>query len=427
MEIVRNIYNIPELRKRIVFTFLMLVVYRVGAHIPTPGIDLQALGSFFDAARGTMLGFFDMFSGGALRRLTIFALGIMPYINAAIILELLKVVIPHLARLAKEGEAGRKKLTQYTRYGTIVIAIVQATGISIGLESMSAPNGAAIVPMPGLAFRLLTIITLTSGTAFIMWLGEQISERGIGNGISLIIFAGIVVRMPEAVVKTVTLWRSGEMPLFLLLFLAVMTVAVVAVIVFAETGQRKIPVQYARRVVGRKMYGGQSTYIPLKINTSGVIPPIFASSIIMFPATVAQFINVPFMQTVSNLLQPGRVLYESIFVFLIVFFCYFYTAVVFNPDDLADNLKKYGGFIPGIRPGKKTAAYIDRVLTRITLGGAVYVSAICVLPDILISQLNVPFYFGGTALLISVVVAKDTVTQIESHLLTRHYKGFLKK
>jgi preprotein translocase subunit SecY len=427
MEIVRNIYNIPELRQRIVFTFLMLVVYRVGAHIPTPGIDLAALGSFFDAARGTMLGFFDMFSGGALRRLTIFALGIMPYINAAIILELLKVVIPHLARLAKEGEAGRKKLTQYTRYGTIVIAVVQATGISIGLESMTAPNGAAIVPFPGIGFRLLTIITLTSGTAFIMWLGEQISERGIGNGISLIIFAGIVVRMPEAVIKTVTLWRTGEMPLFLLLFLFVMTFVVVGVIVFAETGQRKIPVQYARRVVGRKMYGGQSTYIPLKINTSGVIPPIFASSIIMFPATVAQFINVPFMQTVSNLLQPGRILYESIFVFLIVFFCYFYTAVVFNPDDLADNLKKYGGFIPGIRPGKKTAAYIDRVLTRITLGGAVYVSAICVLPDILISQLNVPFYFGGTALLISVVVAKDTVTQIESHLLTRHYKGFLKK
>jgi preprotein translocase subunit SecY len=427
MEIVRNIYNIPELRQRIVFTFLMLVVYRVGAHIPTPGIDLAALGSFFDAARGTMLGFFDMFSGGALRRLTIFALGIMPYINAAIILELLKVVIPHLARLAKEGEAGRKKLTQYTRYGTIVIAVVQATGISIGLESMSAPNGAVIVPFPGIGFRLLTIITLTAGTAFIMWLGEQISERGIGNGISLIIFAGIVVRMPEAVIKTVTLWRTGEMPLFLLLFLFVMTFVVVGVIVFAETGQRKIPVQYARRVVGRKMYGGQSTYIPLKINTSGVIPPIFASSIIMFPATVAQFINVPFMQTVSNLLQPGRILYESIFVFLIVFFCYFYTAVVFNPDDLADNLKKYGGFIPGIRPGKKTAAYIDRVLTRITLGGAVYVSAICVLPDVLISQLNVPFYFGGTALLISVVVAKDTVTQIESHLLTRHYKGFLKK
>jgi preprotein translocase subunit SecY len=427
IEIVRNIYNIPELRRRILFTFGMLVVYRVGAHIPTPGIDLLALDSFFEAAKGTMLGFFDMFSGGALRRLTIFALGIMPYINAAIILELLKVVIPHLARLAKEGEAGRKKLTQYTRYGTIVIAIVQATGISIGLESMSAPSGTPIVPFPGIPFRLLTILTLTAGTAFIMWLGEQITERGIGNGISLIIFAGIVVRMPLAIAKTFTLYRTGEMSLFLLLFLTAMMIAVVGVIVFAEAGQRKIPVQYARRVVGRKMYGGQSTYIPLKINTSGVIPPIFASSIIMFPATIAQFINVPIMQNISNLLQPGRLLYESIFVFLIVFFCYFYTAVVFNPNDLADNLKKYGGFIPGIRPGKKTAEYIDRVLTRITFGGAAYVSAICVLPDILISRLNVPFYFGGTALLISVVVAKDTVTQIESHLLTRHYKGFLKK
>jgi preprotein translocase subunit SecY len=427
MEIVRNIYNIPELRRRLLFTFALLVVYRVGAHIPTPGIDLLALDSFFEAARGTMLGFFDMFSGGALRRLTIFALGIMPYINAAIIMELLKVVIPHLARLAKEGEAGRKKITQYTRYGTIVIAIVQATGISIGLESMSSPDGSPIVPFPGVPFRLLTIITLTAGTAFIMWLGEQITERGIGNGISLIIFAGIVVRMPLAVAKTITLYRTGEMSLFVVLAMVVMMFAVVAIIIFAETGQRKIPVQYARRVVGRKMYGGQSTFIPLKINTSGVIPPIFASSIIMFPATIAQFINVPIMQSISSLLQPGRMLYESIFVFLIVFFCYFYTAVVFNPNDLADNLKKHGGFIPGIRPGKKTAEYIDRVLTRITLGGAVYVSAICVLPDILITRLNIPFYFGGTALLISVVVAKDTVTQIESHLLTRHYKGFLKK
>lgn len=427
IEIARNIYNIPELRKRIIFTFLMLIVYRIGAHIPTPGIDLAALDSFFEAARGTMLGFFDMFSGGALRRLTIFALGIMPYINAAIILELLKVVIPHLERLAKEGEAGRKKLTQYTRYGTIVIAIVQAMGISIGLESMQSPSGEPIVPIVGWSFRLLTIITLTSGTAFIMWLGEQITERGIGNGISLIIFAGIVVRMPLAIVNTFSLYRAGEIPLFLVLFLMLMMVTVIGVIVFAESGQRKIPVQYARRVVGRKMYGGQSTYIPLKINTSGVIPPIFASSIIMFPATIAQFSNIPFMQAVSSLLSPGALLYETIFVFLIVFFCYFYTAVVFNPNDLADNLKKYGGFIPGIRPGKKTAEYIDRVLTRITLGGAVYVSAICVLPDILISHLNVPFYFGGTALLIGVVVAKDTVTQIESHLLTRHYKGFLKK
>jgi preprotein translocase subunit SecY len=427
VQIIRSIFAIPELRKRILFTFALLVVYRVGAHIPTPGIDLTALDAFFEASKGTLLGFFDMFSGGALRRLTIFALGIMPYIDAAIILELLKVVIPHLARLAKEGEAGRKKLTQYTRYGTIVIGIVQALGISIGLESMQAPDGAMIVPAPGLAFRLLTIITLTSGTAFIMWLGEQITERGIGNGISLIIFAGIVVRMPMAIANTFTLYRSGNVSLVLVAFLAVMMVAVIAFIVFAESGQRKIPVQYARRVVGRKMLGGQSTYIPLKINTSGVIPPIFASAIIMFPATILQFIQVPALQNLSGYLSPGSALYETLFVFFILFFCYFYTAVVFNPEDLAENLKKYGGFIPGVRPGKKTAEYIDRVVTRITLGGAIYVAAICVLPDILISKLNVPYYFGGTSLMIAVVTARDTVTQIESHLLTRHYKGFLKK
>jgi preprotein translocase subunit SecY len=427
IQIIQSILAIPELRRRILFTFGLLVVYRIGAHIPTPGIDLAALDAFFEASKGTLLGFFDMFSGGALRRLTIFALGIMPYIDAAIILELLKVVIPHLARLAKEGEAGRKKLTQYTRYGTIVIGVIQALGISIGLESMQAPDGAAIVPAPGIAFRLLTIITLTSGTAFIMWLGEQITERGIGNGISLIIFAGIVVRMPMAIANTLTLYKTGNVSLFLILFLAVMMVAVIGFIVFAEGGQRKIPVQYARRVVGRKMLGGQSTYIPLKINTSGVIPPIFASAIIMFPATILQFMNVPILQTISTYLSPGSALYEVLFVFFILFFCYFYTAVVFNPEDLAENLKKYGGFIPGVRPGKKTAEYIDKVVTRITLGGAIYVAAICVLPDILISKLNVPYYFGGTSLMIAVVTARDTVTQIESHLLTRHYKGFLKK
>jgi preprotein translocase subunit SecY len=427
IQIIQSILAIPELRRRILFTFGLLVVYRIGAHIPTPGIDLAALEAFFEASKGTLLGFFDMFSGGALRRLTIFALGIMPYIDAAIILELLKVVIPHLARLAKEGEAGRKKLTQYTRYGTIVIGVIQALGISIGLESMQAPDGAAIVPAPGIAFRLLTIITLTSGTAFIMWLGEQITERGIGNGISLIIFAGIVVRMPMAIASTFTLYRSGNVSLLLILFLVVMMVAVVGFIVFAEGGQRKIPVQYARRVVGRKMLGGQSTYIPLKINTSGVIPPIFASAIIMFPATILQFVNVPVLNTISTYLSPGSALYEVLFVFFILFFCYFYTAVVFNPEDLAENLKKYGGFIPGVRPGKKTAEYIDKVVTRITLGGAIYVAAICVLPDILIAKLNVPYYFGGTSLMIAVVTARDTMTQIESHLLTRHYKGFLKK
>jgi preprotein translocase subunit SecY len=427
IQILRSIFAIPELRKRILFTFGLLVVYRIGAHIPTPGIDLAALDAFFEASKGTLLGFFDMFSGGALRRLTIFALGIMPYIDAAIILELLKVVIPHLARLAKEGEAGRKKLTQYTRYGTIVIGIVQALGISIGLESMQAPDGAAIVPNPGMAFRLMTIITLTSGTAFIMWLGEQITERGIGNGISLIIFAGIVVRMPMAIANTFSLYSSNNISIVTIAFLAVMMFAVIAFIVFAESGQRKIPVQYARRVVGRKMLGGQSTYIPLKINTSGVIPPIFASAIIMFPATILQFINVPTLQNLATYLSPGSALYEVLFVFFILFFCYFYTAVVFNPEDLAENLKKYGGFIPGVRPGKKTAEYIDKVVTRITLGGAVYVASICVLPDLLISKLNVPYYFGGTSLMIAVVTARDTVTQIESHLLTRHYKGFLKK
>jgi len=427
IQIIQSIFAIPELRKRILFTFGLLVVYRIGAHIPTPGIDLAALDAFFEASKGTLLGFFDMFSGGALRRLTIFALGIMPYIDAAIILELLKVVIPHLARLAKEGEAGRKKLTQYTRYGTIVIGVVQALGISIGLESMSAPDGAMIVPSPGLAFRLLTIITLTSGTAFIMWLGEQITERGIGNGISLIIMAGIVVRLPMAIANMFTLYNSGNVSLLMIIFLVVMMISVVAFIVFAESGQRKIPVQYARRVVGRKMLGGQSTYIPLKINTAGVIPPIFASAIIMFPATILQFIQIPALQNLSTYLSPGSALYEVLFVFFIVFFCYFYTAVVFNPEDLADNLKKYGGFIPGVRPGKKTAEFIDKVVTRITLGGAVYVAAVCVLPDLLIAKLNVPFYFGGTALMIVVVTARDTMTQIESHLLTRHYKGFLKK
>ena len=422
---IQNIGRIKELRQRMLFTFAMLAVYRIGAFIVTPGIDPEVVKSFFEQMAGTVFGLFALFSGGALEQLSIFSLGIMPYISASIIFQLLTVVIPKLEEIKKEGASGQKKINQYTRYATIGLAMFQGFLIAVALENGQFGEGAVMTP--GLSFKLMCMITLTSGTAFIMWLGEQITERGIGNGISLIIFAGIVVRMPLAIIKTFTLHRTGEMPLLVLFLLTVMMVVVVGIIVFAEAGQRKIPVQYARRVVGRKMYGGQSTYIPLKINTSGVIPPIFASSIIMFPATIAQFIKIPIMQSISSLLQPGRLLYESIFVFLIVFFCYFYTAVVFNPTDLADNLKKNGGFIPGVRPGKKTAEYIDRVLTRITLGGAVYVSAICVLPDILISQMNVPFYFGGTALLISVVVAKDTVTQIESHLLTRHYKGFLKK
>ena len=423
----QNIFKIPELKRRILFTLGLLTVYRIGVHVPAPGIDTVALASFFARAKGTILGLFDMFSGGALERLSVFALGIMPYISASIILQLLTVVIPHLERLSKEGEQGRKKITQYTRYGTVVLSIIQGFGISVGLESMSAPGGAPIVITPGWEFRIMTVITLTAGTSFIMWLGEQITERGIGNGISLIIFAGIVARMPQAIGNTVRLLSTGEMGIFIILILLVFMVVVVGFIIFVEQGQRRIPVQYAKRVVGRKMYGGQSTHLPLKINTAGVIPAIFASSIIMFPATVASFIKVPWMQTVSAAMRPGNAIYELLYVGFIFFFCYFYTAVTFNPVDVADNMKKHGGYIPGIRPGKRTADYIDRVLTRITLGGAIYVSAVCVLPSILISRFNVPFYFGGTALLIVVGVAIDTVAQIESHMLTRHYEGFLKK
>ena len=423
----QNIFKIPELKKRILFTLAFLSIYRVGVHVPTPGIDAVALASFFARAKGTLLGLFDMFSGGALERLSVFALGIMPYISASIILQLLTVVIPHLERLSKEGEQGRKKITQYTRYGTVILSIIQGFGISVCLESMTSPGGAPVVIDPGWHFRIMTVITLTAGTAFIMWLGERITERGIGNGISLIIFAGIVARLPVAIGNTFRLLSTGEMGIFPILILVALMISVVGVIIFMEQGQRRIPVQYAKRVVGRKMYGGQSTHLPLKINTSGVIPVIFASSIIMFPATVASFMNVPWMQNMASAMRPGNVAYELLFVGFIFFFCYFYTAVTFNPVDVADNMKKQGGFIPGIRPGKRTADYIDRVLTRITLGGATYLSAVSVLPSILITKFNVPFYFGGTALLIVVGVAIDTISQMESHMLSRHYEGFLKK
>jgi len=423
----QNIFKIPELKKRILFTLALLIVYRIGVHVPVPGIDSIALASFFKQAEGTIFGIFNMFSGGAFEKLSVFALGIMPYISASIILQLLTVVIPHLEQLKKEGEQGRKKITQYTRYGTVVLSIIQGFGISVGLESMSSPGGSPVVLLPGWAFRLMTVITLTAGTAFIMWLGEQITERGIGNGISLIIFAGIVVRLPVASVNTVRLLSTGEMGIFAILILVILMVAVVGLIIFVEQGQRRIPVQYAKRVVGRRMYGGQSTHLPLKINTSGVIPPIFASSIIMFPATIGSFVKVEWIQSATAALRPGNAIYELLFVGFIFFFCYFYTAVTFNPVDVADNMKKAGGYIPGIRPGKRTADYIDKVLTRITLGGAIYVSAVCVLPSILISRFNVPFYFGGTALLIVVGVAIDTVSQMESHMLSRHYEGFLKK
>ncbi|MBF0101357.1 MAG: preprotein translocase subunit SecY [Desulfobacterales bacterium] len=423
----QNIFKLPELKKRLLYTLALLFVYRIGVHVPTPGIDAVALESFFSQAKGTLLAMFDMFSGGALERLSVFALGIMPYISASIILQLLTVVVPTLERLSKEGEQGRKKITQYTRYGTVILSLIQGFGISIGLEKMVSPGGAPIVLMPGWSFRLLTIITLTSGTAFIMWLGEQITERGIGNGISLIIFAGIVARMPVAVGNSFRLLSTGEMNIFMLLILLIMMIIVVAFIIFMEQGQRRISVQYAKRIVGRKIYGGQNTHLPLKVNTSGVIPPIFASSIIMFPATLASFFEFPIMKAISEAMSPGSFVYELLFVAFIFFFCYFYTAVTYNPDDVAENLKKYGGYIPGIRPGKKTSEYINKVLTRITLGGACYISIVCVLPSVLISKFNVPFYFGGTALLIVIGVSIDTIAQIESHLITRNYEGFLKK
>ncbi|OPL16549.1 MAG: preprotein translocase subunit SecY [delta proteobacterium MLS_D] len=422
-----NITKIPELQKRILFTFALLAVYRIGAHIPTPGIDTAALAAFFEQARGSLLGLFDMFAGGALSTLSVFALGIMPYISASIILQLLTVAVPHLEKLSKEGDAGRRKITQYTRYGTVLLSIIQGFGISVGLESMAGPSGLSVVMEPGWAFRFMSVMTLAAGTSFLMWLGETITEKGIGNGISLIIFAGIVCTLPAAVVNTTRLLWTGEMGIFFVILLFVFMLAVVGFIVFVESGQRRIPVQYAKRVVGRKMYGGQTTHLPLKVNTAGVIPPIFASSIIMFPATIANFVSHPWMNMVAEYLMPGRLVYELLYVAFIVFFCYFYTAVTFNPVDVAENMKKHGGFIPGIRPGKKTAEHIDWVLTRITFGGAIYVSAVCVLPSILISNFHVPFYFGGTALLIVVGVALDTAGQIETHLLTRQYDGFMKK
>jgi preprotein translocase subunit SecY len=425
----QNVFKIPELKRRVIMTAVLLIAYRVGAHVPTPGIDGHALAQFFDQVQGTLLGMVDLFSGGNLRRLSIFALGIMPYISASIILQLLTVVVPALERLAKEGEAGRKKITQYTRYGTIVLSGVQALGIAYGLESMRSPTGLSIVPTPGWGFRLLTMVTLTAGTALIMWMGEQISEKGIGNGISLIIFAGIVVRLPSAISASYVLLKNGELKLVVVLAIVLVMVGVTAAVVLMQEGQRKIPVQYAKRVVGRRVYGGQSTHIPLRINTAGVIPVIFASSLILFPATLTRFAPpwMSWMQSIADAMSPGHFFYTVSYMALIVFFAYFYTAIVFNPIDLADNMKKYGGFIPGVRPGKKTAEYIDRTLTRITLPGALFLALISVLPDYLIRWFNVPFYFGGTSLLIVVGVALDTVRQMESHLLMRNYEGFLKK
>jgi len=425
-----NIGKIPELKSRIIFTLAMLVVYRMGAHIPVPGIDASVLAQFFSQAQGSLLGMFDMFSGGALSRLTIFALGIMPYISAAIIIQLMTVVSPKLEQLKKEGEAGRRKITQYTRYGTVFLATFQAIGMSIGLESF-AVAGQSIVLDPGLEFRAITAITLVAGTIFLMWVGEQVTERGIGNGISMIIFAGIVAGLPSAIGGTLELARTGEYSAFTVLGLFAMAIAVTGVVVWFERAQRRIPIQYAKRQVGNRLYGGQSSFLPLKVNTAGVIPPIFASSLILLPATFAQFTKgsegFAWLGDLSAILSPGAWLYMTIFTALIVFFCFFYTAIVFNPKDTADNLKKNGGFIPGIRPGQKTSEYIDAVLTRITVVGAAYVALVCLLPQYLISELSVPFYFGGTSLLIVVVVTMDTMSQIQSHLMSHQYEGLMKQ
>jgi preprotein translocase subunit SecY len=423
----QNVSRIPELRRRVLFTLGMLAVYRLGVHVPTPGIDRQAMAAFFEQQKDNLLGFLNLFSGGALEQFSVFSLGIMPYISASIILQLLTVVFPYLERLSKEGEVGRRKITQYTRYGTIVLSIIQGLMISIGLEGTRGPGGFGLVLDPGWHFRIMTVITLTSGTAFIMWLGEQITERGIGNGISLIIFAGIVAGLPSALSTTFQFVREGEMGALVALLVLVLAVVLVGAIIFVERGQRRIPVQYAKRVVGRKMYGGMSSHLPLKVNTANVIPPIFASSLLIFPATAAQFANYPFVQTIAGYLAPGQWLHDMAFAVLIIFFAFFYTAIVFNPTDVAENMKKAGGYIPGIRPGQKTAEYIERVLSRITLSGAVYLCIVCLLPTMLIAQFNVPFYLGGTALLIVVGVALDTVAQIETHLITRSYEGFMKR
>ncbi|MCX6560951.1 MAG: preprotein translocase subunit SecY [Candidatus Aminicenantes bacterium] len=451
LDSVRNIFSIPELRKRVIFTLVLLAIYRAGGQIPNPGISSSALAEFWQSQKGTILGFIDMFSGRYMSKMTIFALGIMPYISSSIILQLLTVVWPYLERLSKEGELGRKKITQYTRYGTLGICIIQAWGIALFLQGLKSPGGAAIVPNPGLPFQLLTVLTLTTGTVFVMWLGEQISERGIGNGISLLIFAGIVARFPAGLNGMVQGLQNGSWNPIKILVLGAMMVVVIAFIIYVERGQRRIPVSYAKRVVGRRVYGGQSTHLPLRVNTGGVIPIIFAASIITIPATIAQMIKVPALQTIARQFQLGMPLYNLAYVTAIIFFTYFYVSIIFNPTDVAENLRKYGGFIPGIRPGKNTSDAIDDILSRITLVGAVYLAALAILPEFLMTGfkvqylpfiggfldrvlpawvtqgLQVDFYFGGTSILIVVGVAMDTLQQVEAQLVMRHYDGFMRK
>jgi preprotein translocase subunit SecY len=417
-----------ELRQRILFTLGALIVYRLGTWIPIPGVDPHILASVFSKTSGGLLGMFDMFSGGALKRMTIFALNIMPYISASIILQLLTSVVPSLEALKKEGESGRKKINQYTRYTTVLIAAIQAYGIAVGLESANSGGSSAVLD-PGVFFRFTTVVTLVGGTLFLMWLGEQITARGVGNGTSLIIFSGIVANLPNAIAQMLELSRTGAMSPVFIVALLLGGVVVVGAIVYMERAQRRIIVQYPKRQQGTRVYGGEATHLPLKLNTSGVIPPIFASSILLLPVTLAGFSSggSNFIATMTALLSRGQPLYLLIYVSLIVFFAFFYTAVVFNPNDTADNLKKYGGFVPGIRPGKNTGEYLDYVLTRLTVVGAAYLAAVCVLPEILISRFSLPFYFGGTSLLIVVTVTMDTVTQIQSHLLAHQYEGLIKK
>src|SRR5438105_9921594 len=448
----KNIFAVSELRNRVLFTLALLFVYRIGSHIVVPGVDIRALDEFAQQlGKNSMFGLYDMFTGNNLSKVTIFALGIMPYISASIILQLLTVVWPYLERLSKEGELGRRKITQYTRYGTILLAVVQALGIAIFLERNTTPSGFHLVMNAGWGFRLMTVLTLSTGTSFIMWLGEQITERGIGNGMSLIIFAGIIVGFPRGAMTTLDQVRTGQISPLRIVFLVILMVLVVAAIIFVERGHRRVTVQYAKRVVGRRMYGGSSTHIPLKVNTGGVIPVIFASSILAFPATIASAFKGGVGEWLTTSLGPGMPLYNLLYVVGIIFFTYFYTAIIFNPDDVAENMRKYGGFVPGIRPGKRTAEYIDTILTRITLAGAVYLALIAILPEFLITGfkvapipfigdwldanlptfitegMNVQFFFGGTSLLIVVGVAMDTVQQVESQLIMRHYDGFMKK
>ncbi|MDR3439256.1 preprotein translocase subunit SecY [Telmatospirillum sp.] len=418
-----------ELKKRIWFTLAALIVYRLGTWIPVPGIDPHVLAEVFERSGGGILGMFDMFAGGALQRMTVFALNIMPYISASIIMQLMTTVVPSLEAMKKEGESGRKKINQYTRYATVLIAAVQAYGIAVGLESMTGRGGAAVFD-PGMFFRFTTVVTLVGGTMFLMWLGEQITARGVGNGTSLIIFAGIVANLPRAIASTLEMGRTGALSAVVILILIVMAIGIVALIVYVERAQRRIIVQYPKRQVGNKVYGGEASHLPLKLNTSGVIPPIFASSILLMPITAAGFAsgNGPeWLGYVTALLGRGQPLYLALYLAFIVFFAFFYTAVVFNPVDTADNLKKHGGFIPGIRPGKNTADYLDFVLTRLTVIGAAYLAGLSILPEILISRFSVPFYFGGTSLLIVVTVTMDTVAQVQSHLLAHQYEGLIKK